>query len=164
MSEKPRSPIPAEVIAPTVEWRRGDAISADRLNDMQRGMRGVASPVTVLPRPRIPEKEISKIWQVVYGKSLLPAGVEGARKVNVSNWANLALAAVTDLAAPVGLQDGVGVAVNAETGERALFYNAGGVPHDLWIGHKFLAEGKTQIPITGQSDQYQMFLLPIAVA
>lgn len=162
MSDKPRTPVPAEVVQPPEEWRRGDPITADKLNAMQRGMRGVAAPVTVLPRPRIPEKPVSMIWQVVWGKTITPAGVEGARKVSVSNWSTLTLPEVTDFAAPVGLANGVGLAVNAETGLRALFYNAGTIPRDLWIGHMFICPSLTNILVTGYSDKYQKYLIPIA--
>jgi hypothetical protein len=106
-----------------------------------------------------------QIWKVVEGKSILPAGVTGIRKLTGIDLTTLTLPAVVDLHAPVGLADGVGVAENIETGARKLVYNgASSIFHDLWLGMQFYAASSIDIPVTGSDPvTTQSYLIPLLV-
>lgn len=111
------------------------------------------------------------VWQVTYGKSILPAGVIGIRRLSGINFDTLTLAEVVDLNAPGTLEDGVGVAVNVVTGAKSLVYMGDApIPHDLWEGMIFIAYNSRTIKITGTGTdpisnpaRYQEFLIPLFV-
>ena len=134
-----------------------------RLRNVEMGLR--ARPVKVPLGGGGGSLPPVQIWKVVEGKSILPAGVTGIRKLTGVDLSTLTLPLISDLQAPVGLADGQGVAENVETGARVLVYNgASAIFHDLWLGMTFYAASSLSIEVTASDPvAYQRHLVPLLV-
>lgn len=106
------------------------------------------------------------IWQLIEGKPILPAGVIGVRKIVIPSidYDVFELPEVLDLNNPVGLENGVGVALNVQTQEKQLvFTGAGPIIADIWLGQYFYGPSSVLINVTGSNPvKRQRYIVPIA--
>jgi hypothetical protein len=102
-----------------------------------------------------------ELWVVTAGSILPPTGIEGAARITV-DYSTLTIALVEDLPSPGPLPSGVFVARNLISQQYALGLNANPAPvrHDIWVGMVLVVHSSVRVPVTGDTDSTQRFLLP----
>ena len=118
----------------------------------------------------VPATTTNNIYEIVFGSSIQPAGVLGARKLITPTPDDIEW--IQDLQAPTTLPLGVAIANNVITNKRFLVWNGieSRIVHDLWVNMHIIAYSFVKIPTTGYDPnntigqpEFQSFLVPLAV-